>query len=161
MPASGKTTIAHALQDALTQQGISAVILDSDDLRDILTPCASYTPQERDVFYAGLRGFAELLAGQQVNVIIAATGNLRRYRQAAREKLPRFYEIWVHCPAEVCRQRDPKGLYAQADLQKNSTLPGAGAIYEPPIEPCLTINATIQSPAESAACIIRHCALAN
>ena len=36
-------------------------------------------------------------------------------RQQLREKFPqgRFIEVHVDCPLEVCKQRDPKGLYAK------------------------------------------------
>lgn len=161
LPASGKTTIAFALQDTLRQQEIQSVILDSDELRPILTPQATYKPEERDQFYDGLVALAGLLSRQQINVIIAATGNLRRYRQAARAKLPCFYEIYVQCPLAVCRQRDPKGLYAQAAQRKGNTLPGVGAQYETPLAPTLIVDATTQSPLSAAKQIITTCTLAT
>lgn len=161
LPASGKTTIAHAMQDALRQQQTHAVILDSDELRAILTPQATYTSQERDQFYAGVVRLAGLLIRQQINVIIAATGHRSIYRQMARERLPRFHEIWVRCPIDVCRQRDPKGLYAQAAQQRESTLPGVGIQYEPPLMPALIIDADALSPAAAAEQIITVCTLAT
>ncbi|MEZ4661677.1 MAG: adenylyl-sulfate kinase [Caldilineaceae bacterium] len=161
LPASGKTTIAHAVQDALWRQQVHSVILDSDELRAILTPQATYTSQERDQFYDGVVRLAELLNRQQINVLIAATGHRRIYRQMAREQLPRFYEIWVRCPIDVCRQRDPKGLYARAMQQKESTLPGAGVQYEPPLAPTLIIDAETQLPTAAAEQIIATCALAT
>lgn len=161
LPASGKSTIAHALQERLAQQGIVAIILDSDELRAILTPQAAYSPEERDDFYASVTGLAALLNCQRLNVIIAATGNLHRYRQAAKDRLNRFYEVWIQCPVDLCRQRDPKGLYAQAALQKESTLPGIGAPYEPPLAPALTINTETDGPTVAAEQIISTCALAS
>ena len=161
LPASGKSTIAHSLQDALRQQGIQSVILDSDELRPFLTPQATYAPEERARFYDSVVALAELLARQQVNIIIAATGHRRHYRQAASATLSPFYEIWVRCPLAVCRQRDPKGLYAQADQQAESTLPGVGALYEPPLTPALIIDADTQHPTAAAEQIINACALAT
>jgi len=147
LPASGKTTIARQLQSELRRHGCQAVLLDSDRLREVLTPSPTYDSAERDFFYAALVGLAGMIAQQGVPAIIAATGNLRRYRQAAHDRLDRFMEVWVDCPLEVCQSRDPKRLYAQADQRAGNALPGLGAGYEPPIEPALTIHSD-REPAE-------------
>lgn len=135
MPASGKSTLAFALQERLYKCGVGAIVLDSDALRAILTPDATYTPAERDAFYARLIDLAELLTQQGANVLIAATANRRAYRDAARARFAahvHFAEVWVHCSLDTCRARDPKGLYARLAGSAASQLPGAGAAYEPP-----------------------------
>jgi adenylylsulfate kinase len=154
LPASGKTTVARALQQRLRARGTRAVLLDSDALRQVLTPDAAYTPQERDFFYTALVGLARLLAAQDVNVIIAATANRRRYRAAARQQLSPFFEIWVDCPLEVCRARDPKGLYAQAAQEADSSLPGFGALYEPPEAAELIVHSNEQTADEASTQIL-------
>lgn len=159
LPASGKTTIARALQQKLRQRGTNAVLLDSDEVRRVVTPHPSYTPEERDFFYGALVGLAQVLTVQNFNVIIAATGNRRAYRDDARTRLTRFIQVWVQCPLDVCRARDPKGLYAQSDMQKSMNLPGAGAIYEPPQSPDVIVDTTIQSPESAANQIIAQCTL--
>lgn len=150
LPASGKTTIAGKLLFELRQHGCPGVLLDSDRLRKVLTPSPTYGPDERDRFYTVLIGLAELLAVQGVPVIIAATGYLRRYRQAAQDRLERFIEVWVDCPLEVCRQRDLKGLYEQADQKPDNALPGMGVSYEPPVEPELILHSD-REPAKRSA----------
>jgi len=39
------------------------------------------------------------------------------------------------CSPEVCRSRDPKGLWRGAEEGKIAALPGAGLPYEPPESP--------------------------
>ncbi|HMN29615.1 MAG TPA: adenylyl-sulfate kinase, partial [Caldilineaceae bacterium] len=135
LPASGKTTLARALQEQLARQSIDTVILDSDELRRILTPQPTYRADERDWFYAVLAGLAGWLTGSGINVLIAATANRRTYRQAARAAIKRFAEIYVTCALETCQQRDRKGIYAAANAGQADHVPGLGSAYEPPLQP--------------------------
>jgi adenylylsulfate kinase len=140
LPASGKTTLARALADRLEEQNITVQILDSDVLRRQLTPIPTYSPAERDWFYDTIGWLAKLLASNGVNVLIAATAPRRIYRQAARQRIGRFAEIHVVCAPDVCRARDPKGLWARADSGEITNLPGAGASYEPPESAEVTVR---------------------
>ena len=150
LPSSGKTTLAHGLSRLLAQRGIATQVLDSDELRRKLTPNPTYTSEERDWFYDVVTFLAELLTGNGVHVLIAATASRRAYREAARDRITRFAEVYAQCPPEVCRARDVKGFWARADRGQITALPGAGAPYEPPISPEATVN-TVRYPAEAAA----------
>ena len=155
LPASGKTTLARALRGKLNDQGISVVLLDSDDLRRILTPRATYTPTERDSFYDRLVAFAVWLARSGENVMIVATGSQRGYRASARAQLaPRFAEVWVRCPIEVCQSRDPKGLYAGAAAGLVHNLPGVDTPYEAPEVPEVVVDTDQQTPEEAAEIVL-------
>jgi adenylylsulfate kinase len=140
LPSSGKSILARALGGRLEEAGVVVEVLDSDDLRGVLTPEPTYSADERDWFYATLLFIASLLVRNGVNVIIAATASRRAYREAARAHLPRFGEVFVDCPPRVCRERDPKGLWEKADRGEITSLPGAGAPYEPPLEPEVVAN---------------------
>jgi adenylylsulfate kinase len=150
LPASGKTSLAQALSRLLAQRGIRVQILDSDALRRRLTPEPTYTPEERDWFYDVVAWLAELLASHGVHVLIAATASRRAYRQAARQRLARFAEVYVDCPVEVCRARDPKGLWARAEEGEIVDLPGAGAPYEAPEAPEAYVDTARTTPEEAA-----------
>ena len=135
LPASGKTTLGLALRPRLPAYGRPVQLLDSDELRRTLTPNPTYSPAERDWFYDVLVFLAELLTRNGVNVLIAATATRRAYRNAARERLARFAEVFVDTPPDVCRERDPKGLWARADAGEISGLPGVDEPYERPARP--------------------------
>lgn len=154
LPASGKTTLARAVQEMLSARGIPAAVLDSDELRGVLTPNPAYSPAERDWFYEVLAYIAALLVENRVNVIIAATAPLKSHRRAARTRLPRLIEIYVDCPPAVCRARDPKGLWQKADAGEINTLPGAGYPYEPPDQADLRVDTGRLSSQEAARCIL-------
>ena len=150
LPASGKTTLAYALRPKLLVQGKAVQILDSDELRQQLTPKPTYAPEERAWFYDMIIFLAELLTNNGVNVIIAATATRRAYRDEARRRLTRFAEVYVNCPPEACRARDPKGLWQRADKGQIARLPGVGTIYEVPETPEVQVD-TAQCSVEEAA----------
>jgi adenylylsulfate kinase len=149
-PASGKTTIARALQRRLGGLGVVAAVLDSDDLRPLLAPAGGYSPAERDAFYQQLVELAAWLAREGINVIIAATGHRRAYRNRARAALAPFAEVWVRCPLDVCQARDPKGLYVQAQEGAITQLPGVGTPYEPPSAPDLILDSDLVDAPQAA-----------
>lgn len=156
LPASGKTTLARAVQQRLSERGYIVELLDSDELRRQLTPEPTYTPAERDWFYDTIVFLADLLTRSGVNVLIAATGPRRAYRDAARARLPRFAEVYVDCPPQICRERDPKGLWQQAAQGEIERLPGAGAPYEPPPSPEIHVPTASLSASEAADRVLRQ-----
>lgn len=144
LPSSGKSTIARELVTKLTARGIRTVVLESDELRRILTPEPTYSAEERARFYRSLVRIGDLLVRQNVNVIFDATANKREYRDQARALIPRFLEVYVQCPLEVCIQRDPKGIYRRAASGAASSVPGMQVSYEPPIAPEVTLDGQAQ-----------------
>lgn len=154
LPASGKSTITRALVVELAQRGIHPAVLESDVVRRVLTPVPTYTESERETFYRGLVYIGALLVEHGVPVIFDATANRRAYRDEARRTIPRFAEIHVDAPLEVCLARDPKDLYAHARTGSSSTLPGVQTPYEPPRYPDLVVPGAGGSPEASARAIV-------
>lgn len=140
LPASGKTSIAEKMCQILTEQGVTVVLFDSDELRKVLTPRPRYTDEERDWFYSIVIYLAEHLTESGVNVAISATAPRRYYRATARLHIEKFAEVFVDCPESLCRARDPKGLWKRADSGEIKTLPGTGVPYEKPSLPEIRIE---------------------
>ena len=143
----------------LHERGVSVQILSSDALRKIMTPEPTYSTEERDNVYSTLAYIAKLLTDNHVNVIIDATGNLRRYRERAREQIPRFMEVYLQCPLNVCVQREanrdktyhaPKHIYARAKKGEAPTVPGMGQPYQSPLHPEIALDTVKLTPEESA-----------
>lgn len=156
LPASGKTTLAYALAQRLEEKNVPVQILDSDELRYQLTPNPAYSPAGRDWFYDTIGWLAELLTRNGVNVLIAATTPRGIYRQAARQRINNFAEVYVACAPDVCRVRDPKGLWAQADKGEITNFPGAGASYESPESAEVTVYTDKLSIEDGVNIIIRQ-----
>lgn len=155
LPASGKSSITRELVMKLGVLGISIVVLESDEMRKILTPEPAYSDKERDAFYRSLAMIGELITRSGMNVIFDATANKRAYREFARSLIPRFAEVQVTCPLDVCIQRDPKGIYGRAEAGGAGTVPGLQAAYEPALTPEVTVDCRVSS-AVSADAILDH-----
>jgi adenylylsulfate kinase len=163
LPGSGKSVVSKALIKLLKEKGIHAQLLSSDALRKVLTPQPTYSLEERDVVYSTLVFIAELLTQNSVNVVIDATGNLRRYRENARRRIPKFIEAYLECPIEICIEREsrrrethyaPKQIYSKAAEGKAPTVPGIGQPYEPPKNPEIILDAMRLTPKQEACKIL-------
>lgn len=156
LPGSGKTTMARATEKALAERGVRARVLELDEIRRVLTPEPKYSEEERSIVYAGLVYMAKLLKDEGVNVIIDATGNLRRYRDKAYVLIGDFGEVYILCPMEICVAREasrtakfaPPGIYRKGKAGKSATVPGLNVPYEPPLKPLITIDC--ETPPEEA-----------
>ncbi len=135
IPASGKSTLAAAVQERLEAMGLPVENLDADEVRTNLSPNLGYTEEARNENTKRLAWFAEKLAGYGANVMIAAVAPKRAYRDRGREWCEKFVEVWVDCPLEVCQERDPKGLYARAARGEVSDIAGMHQPYEAPASP--------------------------
>jgi adenylylsulfate kinase len=148
LPGCGKTTVTGVAADILKSRGLRVKVLNIDDVRKVLTPRPTYSEEERAIVYAALAYMAKLLVDEGVNVIIDATGNLRKYRDVARELIPDFVEIYVQCPLDVAMEREairkggsaPKDIYKKGKTGKSSTVPGLNVPYEPPLHPLVTLD---------------------
>jgi adenylylsulfate kinase len=139
-------------------------LLSSDVLRKVITPEPTCSPEERDLVYSTLVYIAGLLADKGVNVIIDATGNFRRYREHARQRIPTFIEAYLRCPLEACMHREanrtktyqaPTQIYARAAKGAASTVLGIGQPYEPPLNPEITVDTAKLTPEECAVQIMK------
>jgi adenylylsulfate kinase len=154
LPASGKSTIVSLLRPELEAMDLTVEVLESDEVRRILTPTPTYSETERDLFYRALAFLGARLVAHGVTVLFDATATKRMYRDLARTLIPRFIEVSVDCPLEVCMQRDYKNTYRRGRRGDTSTVPGLQVRYEPAADPELRIDTTAVSPAEAAQQIV-------
>lgn len=150
LPASGKSTIAAKLVRQLLNRGVDVALLESDELRKILTPHPRYDPDERDMFYRQMIYIGVLLTQHGIAVIFDATANRRVYRDWARQQIPKFVEAYVDCPLATCIARDPKGIYRRASEGKAETVPGLQAAYEAPEKPEIILHGDRDAPEDEA-----------
>ncbi|HUM16381.1 MAG TPA: adenylyl-sulfate kinase [Candidatus Nitrosotalea sp.] len=155
-PGSGKSAIARAVETELRALGQPVKRLELDEIRKSITPAPRYSDSERDVVYRALGYLAELLVESGTPVLIDATAHRRVWRDLVRQAVPRFAEVQLVCPLEVCRQRErtrlpghaPRDIYAQAG-QPGATVPGVDVAYEPALAPELLIDTSVEPVASS------------
>ena len=141
---SGKSTIANALETRLFASGIHSYILDGDNLRLGLNKDLGFTKEDRAENVRRVAEVGKLMVDAGLVVIVALVSPFKVDRDHARELFENgeFVEVWVKTPAEVCAQRDPKGLYKKAQSGALPNLTGVGQDYEPPTEAELVLDGT-------------------
>jgi bifunctional enzyme CysN/CysC len=141
---SGKSTIANALEKKLFAAGIHSYILDGDNLRLGLNKDLGFTKEDRAENVRRVAEVSKLMVDAGLVVIVALVSPFKVDRDHAREifEVGEFVEVWVKTPAEVCAQRDPKGLYKKAKEGNLPNLTGVGQEYEPPTEAELVLDGT-------------------
>ncbi|NOS82751.1 MAG: adenylyl-sulfate kinase [Nitrospira sp.] len=150
LPASGKSSIVSALKPQLEGLGLTVEVLESDEVRRVITPIPTYSEAERDLFYRALAFTGLKLVEHGVTVIFDATASRRVYREFAKSVIPRFIEVSVDCPLEVCMERDRKGTYRKGQLGDSLTVPGLQSPYEASINPDLRIDTTTTPSSDAA-----------
>ena len=150
LPASGKSSIVSVLRPQLEGLGLTVDVLESDEVRRVLTPTPNYSDAERDLFYRALAFTGQKLVAQGVTVVFDATASRRVYRDFAKSVIPRFLEIAVECPLATCMERDRKGTYQKGQRGESLTVPGLQSPYEAPVNPDLRIDTRTTSPGDAA-----------
>jgi bifunctional enzyme CysN/CysC len=131
---SGKSTIANALEKKLFSLGMHAYVLDGDNMRLGLNKDLGFTREDRAENVRRVSEVAHTLFDAGLIVIVALVSPFAEDRNQAKNLFPegRFAEVWVRTPAEVCAERDPKGLYSKAASGELPNLTGVGQEYESP-----------------------------
>jgi bifunctional enzyme CysN/CysC len=151
LPASGKSTLARALERRLFGKGGSPILLDGDTLRAGLNGDLGFSEKDRSENIRRLAEVATHLARNGHIAIVAAVSPSREDRAAARRiSEAAFREIYVSTPAEICESRDPKGHYAKARAGALASFTGIGKDYQPPEASELTLDTSRRSVAEAA-----------
>ena len=131
---SGKSTIANALEKKLFALGMHAYVLDGDNMRLGLNKDLGFTREDRAENVRRVSEVADSLFDAGLITIVALVSPYAEDRAQARALFPEgdFVEVWVKTPAEVCAERDPKGLYKKAAAGNLPNLTGVGQEYEVP-----------------------------
>jgi len=153
---SGKSTLANRLDAALYDLKVRSYVLDGDNLRHGLNCNLGFSPEDRKENIRRVGETAKLMADAGLIVITAFISPYRSDRDAVRTLLKpgEFFETWIDCSLETCRQRDPKGLYKRADAGEIPNFTGISAPYEAPLNPEITICSDQLSEDESVTEII-------
>jgi bifunctional enzyme CysN/CysC len=144
LPASGKSTIAVAVERALVESGRTAYLLDGDNLRHGLSDDLGFSPGDRTENIRRVGHLTRLLADAGVVALASLVSPLRSDRETARDLnnaagLP-FIEVHVATSLAECEKRDPKGLYARARRGELKGLTGVDAPYEAPEKADLVLD---------------------
>ena len=120
-PASGRSSLAYALERRLWDKGWSGAVLDADDPRYVDGVCAG-----TGIVAAVAHRMAD--AGLLAIVSVEAP-HARQRASAAHAAGDAFLEIYVDTPASVCAERDNRGRYSNGTPE-----------FDPPTGPAATLD---------------------
>lgn len=166
LSASGKSTVATALEQHLLHTGVAAYRLDGDNVRFGLNKDLGFSEKDRNENIRRIAEVAKLFADSST---IALTSFISPYiadRKIARDlhtqasqggddAIP-FIEVFVDIPVEIAEQRDPKGLYKKARAGEIPNFTGISAPYEAPEKPEIHLRTDKLSVEESVAKIMEY-----
>jgi adenylylsulfate kinase len=159
LPGSGKTTIASAAAEVLGRYGVTARVLELGDLLAFIGACR-YTPLADLIAHRTLVYGAKVLTEADRAVIVDATAPVRAWRELARELIPRFAEVQLVCPAEVCATRERAVRWrlmgcTHTQPCRHDGAPDIVLAYEPSLRPEVTIRTDTGDPESAAATVVR------
>ena len=151
---SGKTTIAHVVEEKLLDAGVGVEILDGDVVRENLSKGLGFSEEDRNTNIRRIAFVAHLLQRNGTFVITAAISPYRAIRDEARAMIKDFVEVFADAPLEVCEERDVKGLYAKARAGEIKGFTGIDDPYEAPENAEVVVKTGEMSVEESAQAVI-------
>lgn len=139
---AGKSSIAKALEKRLFDAGKQAMLLDGDNVRQGLCGDLGFSDADRTENIRRVGEVAKLFFENGAIVIAAFISPLESQRHLVRSLIPvgRFCEIYVRCSLEVCKQRDPRGLYKKASAGEISGFTGVSSPYQEPQHPDIVLD---------------------
>ena len=142
LSASGKSTLAYALESVLFQQGHACAVLDGDNLRRGLNRDLGFADADRAENVRRVAEVAALMNDAGLIVITALISPCAADRACAKAVIGahRFLEIYLDTPLCICEARDPKGLYQKARTGGIAQFTGISQKYEAPTHADLRIN---------------------
>lgn len=144
---SGKTTIARRLEHLLYDRGCQTMLLDGDHLRHGLCGDLGFSDEDRNENIRRVGEVARLFFEGGHLVLCTFISPFKRDRDRVRSLIPegQFFEIAVQCDLEVCKRRDPHGLYQKAIKGEISEFTGISSPYETPEQPEIHVETDLQS----------------
>ena len=150
LSASGKSTIANALDVELNKRGLRTYILDGDNVRMGLNKDLGFSPESRKENIRRISEVAKLFADSGTIVMTAFISPYQEDRESAREVIGLDYvEVFVNTPIDDCINRDPKGMYKKAIAGEIKGFTGIDAPYEEPLSPEINLeNLSVEKSVE-------------
>lgn len=155
---SGKSTIANTLEKRLYQLKYKTVLLDGDNIRHGLNNNLGFSDDDRVENIRRVAEVSKLFIDAGIIVITAFISPFIKDREIAKNLLKKneFIEIFIDTPIDVCKKRDPKGLYKKAIQGEIKDFTGVSSPYETPLKPNINLKTDKLSIDESVEKILEY-----
>ena len=117
---SGKSTIAHAVEEQLFKQGFRTFVLDGDNVRHGLSSNLGFSEEDRKENIRRVGETAKLMLEAGIITLTAFISPYRQDRERVKIMMPPgdFIEIYCEATLETCERRDVKGFYIKRHEQE-------------------------------------------
>jgi adenylyl-sulfate kinase len=148
---AGKSSIANAVADRISQFNDNVHLLDGDVVRKGLCADLTFTDTDRDENIRRVSEVAKLMLDSGSIVLAALITPTHFQRKQARETFQHseYIEVFVDTALEECEKRDIKGLYKKARSGEIKNFTGIDSEYERPTRPDIHIKTIQQTIDES------------
>lgn len=147
---SGKSTLARAIENELFERGYLTKLLDGDNLRTGVTNNLGFSEEDRLENIRRSAEVSKLFMQAGIVTICSLISPTEDIRQMAKDIIGEgFHEVFIHCPFEVCAERDVKGLYKKALNGEIKNFTGLDAPFDNPQNPFVEIRTDLQSLEDS------------
>jgi len=148
---SGKSTIAHAVEEELFKLGAKTYVLDGDNVRHGLNGDLGFSDADRNENIRRIGEMVKLFLDAGIITLAAFISPFHSERERVRALLSEddFVEIHCKCLLTTCEQRDIKGLYKKARKGEIKDFTGISSPYEEPSNPDLVLDTDAQTLSES------------
>jgi adenylylsulfate kinase len=141
LSASGKSTLAHSVEEALHKIGSRTIVLDGDNIRHGLCKDLNFSNKDRKENIRRIGEVAKIFVESGVITLVACISPFKEDRDKVRELLGGdLIEVYVSCHISVCEARDSKGIYMKAKANEIKDFTGINSAYEVPENPELKIE---------------------
>ena len=111
---AGKTSIGKLFFKKIKKEASNTIFLDGDELRSIFNFNNSFSMQGRLSLAYSYSKFCNLLANQNLNVVISTISMFEEVRNWNKKNISNYKEVYIKVPIDILINRDQKGLYSKA-----------------------------------------------
>jgi len=144
---SGKSTLAKTIEKELHERGFLTMLLDGDNLRTGINNNLGFSEDDRKENIRRAAEVSKLFASCGVITICSLISPTEEIREMSKSIIGEkdYFELFIHCPIEVCEQRDVKGLYKKARAGEIKNFTGIDSPFENPTHPSLEVRTDLYS----------------
>tara|TARA_Y100001935_G_C17233672_1_gene471788 strand:+ start:20 stop:622 length:603 start_codon:yes stop_codon:yes gene_type:complete len=161
LSASGKSTLALAVQEKLYNSGYQTYVLDGDNVRYGLCSDLGFSAFDRKENLRRIAEVSKLMVEAGIIVLTAFISPFQKDRESVRSLFSEsdFIEIYCNATLKICEKRDPKGLYKKARAGEIDEFTGISSPYEVPSNPqliCETGEDSIENNVNKVLALLRE-----
>ncbi len=137
LSASGKSTLANAVEQKLYNMNYKTYLLDGDNVRHGLNNDLGFDEESRVENIRRIGEVSKLFLDAGIITLTAFISPFQSDRLLVRKLFEKgqFLEVFIDSSLEVCENRDPKGMYVKARSGEIKNFTGVSSPYEPPSNP--------------------------